>query len=332
MDEKLMTEEMLPEEQEQIFEKKSFKKEIGRMGWGLILYMVLNVVIVYLDLVRQIAHLMTQNGSTEITDEQILAMAENAGSMIVAVFAGVLFLWIFMGKRVDTKEMFASRRKMNASALFEMLGILMFVQMIFSGVISLMEAGLNAFGYTAMGSIESATGSSNTISMFLYASFVGPIVEELVYRGFVMQSLRKYGTMFAMVLSSFLFGIMHGNIAQIPFAFFVGLVLAYIAQEYSLKWAMIVHIINNFVFVELIALIGKMFGETAEILLSNMAFMGLAVVGAVVLWKKRNSLKAYAEENKSPGQLYTAAFTTVSIALFTVENLLIAIAAIEPLI
>lgn len=332
MDEKLMTEEMLPEEQEQIFEKKSFKKEIGRMGWGLILYMVLNVVIVYLDLVRQIAHLMTQNGSTEITDEQILAMAENAGSMIVAVFAGVLFLWIFMGKRVDTKEMFASRRKMNASALFEMLGILMFVQMIFSGVISLMEAGLNAFGYTAMGSIESATGSSNTISMFLYASFVGPIVEELVYRGFVMQSLRKYGTMFAMVLSSFLFGIMHGNIAQIPFAFFVGLVLAYIAQEYSLKWAMIVHIINNFVFVELIALIGKMFGETAEILLSNMAFMGLAVVGAVVLWKKRNSLKAYVEENKSPGQLYTAAFTTVSIVLFTVGNLLIAIAAIEPLI
>ena len=51
------------------------------------------------------------------------------------------------------------------------------------------ESGLNQFVYTAEGGMEMATSGSLTITMFLYSSLVGPIVEELIYRGFVMRSL-----------------------------------------------------------------------------------------------------------------------------------------------
>ena len=312
-------------------EQKRMKKDIGRMGWGLILYTVVNFSVVMFDTIRQIVLMRIENGGAELQEQQITALSESAVSMIIAVSVGTLVLWLFMGKRVDTKEMFVSKKEMNAKTLFQLVSVFMTVQIIFSGVVGFMEAGLNMLGYTAMASIESATGASDTISMFLYASFIGPIVEELVYRGFVQGFLSKYGKMFGMIVAALLFGIMHANVAQIPFAFFVGIVLGYVAAEYSLKWAIIVHIINNFVFVELMGIIGKIFGETAEIFLSNGVVYGLSVVGIVVLWKNRENITSYIKENKGPNNRYIAVVTTVPILLFTVVNLLLAVLAIQPL-
>lgn len=326
--EEFMAKEVFSEEETQPFNKKVLKKEIGRTGWGLILYMLINLIIVSVDMMYQIIILSRENIAVEPSEEQILALSESAVGMIVGVLVGVLFLWLFIGKRVDTRELFSSNRSMNGKSLLGIVSVFMFVQIVFSGVTGLMEAGLNLFGCSAMDSIEAASGSSKTISMFLYVSFVGPIVEELVYRGFVLQPLKKYGNMFAIVVSSFLFGVMHGNIVQIPFAFFVGLVLAYVAQEYSLKWAMVVHIINNFVFVELVGLIGKLFGETAEIVISGVLIWGLAIVGAVILWKKRKNILDYVKEHKTDKSLYFAVFTSASIVIFTLGCIMIAISGI----
>ena len=328
MEEEFMTKEVFQEEEIQPLNKKVLKKEISRTGWGLIFYMLINLIIVSVDLVYQITILSRENGAVAPTEEQILALSESAAGMIVGVLVGVLFLWLFMGKRADTKEMFSSNRSMSVKALSGIVSVFMFVQIIFSGLTGLMEAGLNLFGYSAMESIEAASGASNTISMFLYVSFIGPVVEELVYRGFVMQPLKKYGNVFAIVVSAFLFGVMHGNVVQIPFAFFVGLVLGYVAQEYSLKWAMVVHIINNFVFVELVGLIGKFFGEIAEIVISGVLIWGLAVVGAVILWRKRKDVIDYIKEHKTDKSLYFAVFTSVSIVIFTLGCIMVAITAI----
>lgn len=58
---------------------------------------------------------------------------------------------------------------------------------------TLLEGGLNLIRYTAVASEEAASSVSITVSMFLYAAIVGPIVEELIYRGFVLRSFEKYG-------------------------------------------------------------------------------------------------------------------------------------------
>ena len=47
------------------------------------------------------------------------------------------------------------------------------------------------------------------------------------------------------MFSALLFGVFHGNLVQIPFAFLVGLVLGYVAAEYSLGWCILLHWINN---------------------------------------------------------------------------------------
>src|SRR5699024_12084498 len=58
------------------------------------------------------------------------------------------------------------------------------------------------FGYSFMGSIEAATGTSSTVSMVLYAGIFGPVFEEIIYRGFLMKSLQRYGKTFAILVSA----------------------------------------------------------------------------------------------------------------------------------
>ena len=59
----------------------------------------------------------------------------------------------------------------------------------------------------------------------LSTAVVPSLVEEFACRGIILGALRKYGDGFAVLVSAILFGLMHGNFDQMPFAFMVGLVL-----------------------------------------------------------------------------------------------------------
>lgn len=61
---------------------------------------------------------------------------------------------------------------------------------------------------------------------------IGPVAEELVYRGFVYQRLRERGSQAAAaVWSAFLFGLMHFNLVQGVYAFILGILLAHIVER-----------------------------------------------------------------------------------------------------
>ena len=78
--------------------------------------------------------------------------------------------------------------------------------------------------------------------------FVPALVEEFALRGLVLGSLKKYGEGFAILSSSIIFGVMHGNFQQIPFAFLVGLILGFITIKSGSLWiAVAVHGFNNFI-------------------------------------------------------------------------------------
>ena len=75
---------------------------------------------------------------------------------------------------------------------------------------------------------------------------VPPLAEETAIRGVVMQPLRKYGNVFAIVMSSFVFALLHGNLVQAPFALIAGIGLGYVAVvTESLLPGMIIHLLNN---------------------------------------------------------------------------------------
>ena len=83
--------------------------------------------------------------------------------------------------------------------------------------------------------------------LYVVAIAVTPaFAEEFAFRGILMGSLRKYGNSFAIIVSAVMFGAMHGNIIQIPFAFILGLIFAYIdCKANSIIPSIIIHFINN---------------------------------------------------------------------------------------
>ena len=183
--------------------------------------------------------------------------------------------------------MFLEKRKMTAKRLLQFVCLFLGTQLLFDLLGTALELGLNRFGLTATESIEAATSQSTTISMFIYACLVGPIVEELIYRGLVLHSFQKYGKMFALIVSSVLFGIMHGNLPQGIFATGVGLLLGYVAMEYSIVWSIVLHIINNMVLCDLLSYLISGFSEQVQNGIIYALFILGAIISVIILWKKR---------------------------------------------
>lgn len=92
-------------------------------------------------------------------------------------------------------------------------------------------------------------GDSSVLGIVLNiisTAIVPAFAEEFAFRGIVMGSLRKYGNTVAIIGSAVLFGAMHQNISQIPFAFLLGLIFAYIDCKFnSILPSIAIHFVNN---------------------------------------------------------------------------------------
>lgn len=122
-------------------------------------------------------------------------------------------------------------------------------------------AGIIGTFFTSVG-IESELPeipvSQNVLDVFMNfvaAAVVAPLVEEFIFRGVIMQPLRRYGDRFAIVASAAVFGIAHGRPANIIFAFVSGIIIGCaVVYSRSIWVGIIIHALNNFLstlFIEL---------------------------------------------------------------------------------
>ena len=83
--------------------------------------------------------------------------------------------------------------------------------------------------------------------MILLIGVVGPVCEEVVFRGYVYQSLRRSGSVAGSVLlSGLFFGLMHMNLNQASYAFFIGVFFALLTRAAGSLWpAILAHVSFN---------------------------------------------------------------------------------------
>ena len=116
--------------------------------------------------------------------------------------------------------------------------------------------------------------------------FAPAFIEEFVFRGIVMQSLRRFGDIFAIVASSLLFGIFHFNLIQMPYAFIMGLCMGYFVMRTGSLWvSIIVHLLNNAVTVVFEYIYPYMSLEAYYLanLICNLVFSVLAIIAIVYI-------------------------------------------------
>ena len=318
---------------------KKIKKIGNKIGWGILLYNIIMFVIVLVDMIIKLLIKLIFNYSEDMSDEafdtlfnDVLEEVLISGtSSIVAVSIGVLFLILFFMKNIKFKEMWTVNKSMKKNEFFKLLSVFMAGQFIFSLIAMGMEKGLNLIGYTSMEEMAVATEVSSTVSMFLYAGIVGPIAEEIVYRGFVMNILKPYGKHFAILSSAIIFGIMHANIHQIFFAILVGLVLGYVAMEYSLKWAVALHIFNNCIFGDVFSYLTAGFSENVQEILVWGAQILFFIMAVIVINKQRKEVKEYFINNKEEKRKYGQLFLNLGMIAFMVIHFAMAIDGITKL-
>lgn len=253
--------------------------------------------------------------------------------MSIAVIIGCAVMIPFFWKRLKPKELFTShRQKMTASKFIMLVCVLMSIQLPITFFDGLFESLLNLVGLSAQAAIESAQAGSTTISMMLYAGFIGPFAEEFIYRGYTMRSLERTGAGrgYALIISSMLFGIMHANPTQSIYAFLAGMVFSYAAMEYGIIWSMLLHMANNFLFGDVMVFICNRIPETVGDIISWGMLIGLFIAGVVVLIAKRKQISSYIKENYgTDGKYYKWTFTNILLWVFMGLNIILAVTQIK---
>ena len=168
---------------------------------------------------------------------------------------------------------------------------------------------------------DNPSGFFGFLLSLLATAVVPSLVEEFACRGLVLGILRKYGDGFAVLVSAILFGLMHGNFDQMPFAFMVGLALGYIVVKTESLWiAIAVHAANNFISVAFEYLLAGLSQNSQNLIYSLYLMVALiaGVIGAVSVSGEDCFKFIKSETESSLKEKIKWFFTSPAIIIFTV--------------
>lgn len=152
------------------------------------------------------------------------------------------------------------------------------------------EPLLSLFPTTAYDMVQQSLGTG--VWAILSTVVCAPILEEILFRGLILESVReRLGVAWAIVLSALLFGLVHGNLMQGINAFVIGLILGYVyVKTRSLTATIIIHAFNNAIGYVVMAYFGDAGELTFRELISNntLYWTIYAVCAAIFLYAMVN--------------------------------------------
>lgn len=153
-----------------------------------------------------------------------------------------------------------------------------------------------------------ATLGGGGIALLIAAVIVAPILEEVVFRGFIYQRLKSgMPLVVAAILTSFAFGVVHGTIIWGIYTFVFSLLLIWTYERFhSLLANIILHMFFN--------LAGELIGTYAE-QLNKLGDIALAVIGLVgtvlpILWILKMTKKETEDVTIEAGNVKVEAATS----------------------
>ncbi len=251
-----------------------------------------------------------------------------AWSSIAGVLIGFLVLYKLTRPFLSFDKYIQKNKKMTFGIFLQLIAVMLSAQYIFSIFDKALEFALNKIGLSALSSVEAATLNSTTFSMLIYSCIAAPVFEELIYRGFCMRIFEKGGKKFAIIISAMLFGVMHANIPQGFFAFYIGLVLGYTAMEYSIIWSILLHFINNAIIGEGLELLIKYFPDRIQALIYTIIFLSFTVAAFIVIAFNFKLILEWCRQNKTKEGSWRLSLSSILVIIFIIINLVPAIASL----
>ena len=235
--------------------KKDLRRRFSGTGWTVLGYFIIvNIAVtlwMFVESLSATLELILAEGPGQVIPQ--IEGTESAWGYFLAAGLGLLILLLWKKPRYFAEHIMARGRPMTAGAFFGLMCVFLGGQFLSQMMLSVTEIVLNICGFTILPGLEALTVDMDDFGMFLYACILAPVTEEILFRGVVLRKLIPYGKRFAILCSAVTFGLFHGNLVQAPFAFLVGLVLGYVAAEYNICWAMLLHMVNNLVMADMLS-------------------------------------------------------------------------------
>jgi NAD(P)-dependent dehydrogenase (short-subunit alcohol dehydrogenase family)/energy-converting hydrogenase Eha subunit E len=149
------------------------------------------------------------------------------------------------------------------------------------------------------GSMSDSPAVYELILQFIVMCLVPGVCEEFLFRGAILTNLRPFGRSNAILISAFLFSMMHQNAEQLLYTFAAGIVLGLIYEMTGSIWCTtVLHILNNFVSVTESAIFYRfddVMTSSLAIVIFEMVLIAIGVISAAILvsrfFSKRTDLR-----------------------------------------
>ena len=327
----------LPEDPRKVLRRRQRRMVTRPVGLTLAYEVVMNIgaIVAALTIV-----IVTMAERSELTN---LMVVRHAGiMMLVAVTCAIVFLLLMRRKDILTREFWLGgphrdnygepwqigRVSRYGGARMKPLWLLVFLTLCLGiqGVVTLVQLGFSVVGMSLPSpTSESIDQSAITVSMWLYIGLIGPICEEVMFRGVLMKELKPFGRNFAIVTSALLFGLFHEDVVQGAFAFLMGLLLGFVAMEYSLVWAIALHIFNNAILSGVVDGLASHYLSDNGYLVYSLILSLIGVAGTIIAFVVYGrGLKTYVRANRSAPGTYLG-WTSWAFIVFVAGNALTAI-------
>lgn len=338
-EEEIFIEPQLSEEELQNQQYRQLRRQANIQGGALMIYKgILNVAVYAVMLVAAVAAVLTGvllEAFSQMAPEapepnldavgDVVAEAMNSAmgwGYLLAVAIGWLILRLWKKKAFFKNEIYKPGKPMTIGAFFTLVAIVFGIQV----PAQLWSMGLewicNQFDLYLLEILEENSMDMDNIAIWLYVCLAAPITEELLFRGLVLRSVQPYGKKFAILVSSILFGLYHGSPIQTPYAIVVGLVLGYVAVEYNVIWAMVLHMMNNLLLSDtlprLLECLPYQLGDT----LLWIVLIICAVAGLILLLLRHSEVKTWCQAETMPKWQRKAFWRSPCIIILTIWCLL----------
>lgn len=280
-------------------EKKAIRKSGTKAGIAIVIILIAMLVIPFVQLFVETVKLCANEAQT-LTPERAAELASVAEqnvdeglAYILSLLVGILFLFPLFSKQKLHREIFRKEKKMDLPTFGILICLILGSDFLLNAFFPILDALGNLVGISLSGALMQSNDILNCPTTIIAACIFAPVCEELIFRGFAMRGLQKQGKLLALVVSSILFGLIHGNPFHAASAFVAGLIFGYVAMEYSIGWSIVLHFINNAVLCYLLPLL---LGAEANACLDKLSLVGF-VVSVVVLFSHRQAIGAWIREN-----------------------------------
>lgn len=188
---------------------------------------------------------------TKIYEQSVSAEMIQATLLGYSVTCSVLFAIMYVKMRKQEGNLKNPFTNVASNVPLMIAGVLLFtVSMYFVAVFVMNSVGAMFPEWLAeYEDVLETAGMTDMITpvVILYAVIIGPICEELTFRGLTFKlGLRSMTPRFAIVMQAILFAAFHLNMFQAIYAFVVGIALGYVMYKYdNIILVIIMHILFN---------------------------------------------------------------------------------------